>query len=57
MGDIFVEFGEGGGSRQVEGEPLIDRLRTGGVLNNTQHSGLLSCILDLPIKKNWGKKH
>lgn len=50
LGDIFVEFGEGGGDRQIEGEPLIDRLCTGGVLNYTQHPRLLSCILDLRIK-------
>lgn len=55
VGNIFIEFGEGGGGRQVEGEPLIDRLCTGGVLNYTQHSGLLSCILDLQIKKNGEK--
>ncbi len=52
VGNIFMKFGEGGGSRQVEGEPLVDCLRAGGVLNYTQHSGLLSCILDLRIKKN-----
>lgn len=50
MGDIFVKFGERSGSREVEGEPLVDRLCTSGVLNYTQHSGLLCCILDLQIK-------
>lgn len=35
VGNIFMKFGKSGGSRQVEGEPLIDRLCTGGVLNNT----------------------
>lgn len=53
MGNVFVKFGEGGGSRQVEGQPLVDRLRTGDVLNYTQHSGLLGCILDLQV--NNGK--
>lgn len=49
--NIFVKFGEGGRGRQVEGEPLVDRLCTGDVLNYTQHSGLLGCILDLVIQR------
>lgn len=50
MCNIFMKFGERGGSRQVEGEPLVDRLCTGDVLNYTQHTRLLSSILDLKIK-------
>lgn len=49
VGHIFVELGEGGGSRQVEGEPLIDRSRISGVLYYAQHSRLLGSILDLKM--------
>lgn len=54
MGNIFVQFGESGGSRQVQGQSLIDCLCTGDVLDYAQHSGLLSCILDLKIKREGG---
>lgn len=56
VGNIFIKFGESGGGRQVEGQPLIDRLCTGDVLNYTQHSGLLRCMLDLQIKDGKKKK-
>lgn len=51
MSDIFIKFGEGGGSRQVESQPFVHRLRAGDVLNYTQRSGLLGCILDLQVNK------
>lgn len=51
MSNIFIKFGEGGGSRQVESQPLVDRLRTRDVLDYAQHSGLIGCILDLKIKR------
>lgn len=47
VGHIFVELGEGGWCRQVEGEPLIDRSRISGVLYYAQNSRLLGSILDL----------
>lgn len=49
VGHIFVELGEGGRSRQIEGEPLVDRSRISGVLYYAQHSRLLSSILDLKV--------
>ena len=52
VGNILVKFGKSSGSRQIEGQPLVDRLRAGGVLNYTQHSGLLGRILYLRIRKN-----
>lgn len=49
VGHILVELGEWGGCRQVEGEPLVDRSRIGGVLDYAQHSRLLGSILDLEV--------
>lgn len=57
LGNIFMEFGESGGSRQIKSQLFIYRLCTGGVLNYTQHSQLIRCILYLlgkEIKKKVG---
>lgn len=54
MGHILVELGQGGGGGQVEGQPLGDRPRVGGVLDYAQRTRLLGSIVDLD--NHGGKK-